>query len=594
MRHFKPPVQVLAWIVATLILGLASLTHAEDNAAAAEGARPEESPPPSEALLGEEEEEEPAVPPLVLAAEKLLTEADTLRERHDQLEQQLKSADESDQLVLDRQLIEVKLDFLKLTGRIVANLLAQEQAGLEVVELRELTTKQLNTLTPSIVRHIKVSEKLTQSIRRQRDEADVAEVLQIEQELEREVYWLDRLYRSYVENIQHREALGLGAKKPTNDLLERLGERTRIQAARLELVLEQLREIGVRIAEQPDETKLLTEKASLEVRRKTLTTSLSRLVKMMNTMEQDASEQQKLLITSTGEVTSDIFKPDVALGLVEEWVGEARQWVRERGPGVVFKILLFVIIITIARVLSGLTRRIMTRALVSSRMQASQLLQRMTIAAISNTVLLLGILIALSQLGFELGPLLAGLGIAGFVIGFALQDSLANFAAGMMILGYRPFDQGDVIDVAGARGTVHHMSLVSTTILTFDNRTLIIPNNKIWGDVVTNLTHQDKRRVDLMVRIGYEQDIDRCEAVLRDVLAHDDRILQDPPPVVKLHEFGEFAMEIIVRPWARTNDYWDVYWDMTGAIKRRLDREGIPIAVPLADIRIRPEREAGS
>jgi small conductance mechanosensitive channel len=159
----------------------------------------------------------------------------------------------------------------------------------------------------------------------------------------------------------------------------------------------------------------------------------------------------------------------------------------------------------------------------------------------------------------------------------------------MMILGYRPFDLGDVIDAAGVRGTVHHMSLVNTTILTFDNRTLIIPNNKIWGDVVTNLTNQDKRRVDLMVRIGYEQDIDRVEDILRDVLSGEDRILADPPPVVRLHEFGRSAMEIIVRPWATTEDYWNVYWSVIGAIKRRLDAEGIPIAVPQSEIRMRSE-----
>ena len=123
-----------------------------------------------------------------------------------------------------------------------------------------------------------------------------------------------------------------------------------------------------------------------------------------------------------------------------------------------------------------------------------------------------GFLIALSQIGIEIGPLLAGVGVAGFILGFALQETLSNFASGLMILFYQPFDVGDVVEAGGVSGKVYQMSLVSTTIMTFDNQKLIVPNNKIWGDVIRNKTAENTRRVDMVFGISYTDDIDRAGA----------------------------------------------------------------------------------
>ena len=205
----------------------------------------------------------------------------------------------------------------------------------------------------------------------------------------------------------------------------------------------------------------------------------------------------------------------------------------------------------------------------------------------SRVVMAIGFLVALSQLGFQVGPLLAGLGIAGFIVGFALQDSLANFAAGAMILVYRPFDVGDVIEAAGVSGKVSAMSLVSTTIHTFDNQTLIVPNNRIWGDVIPNVTAQRTRRVDLVFGIGYGDDVEHAERVLLDVISKHPKTLDDPEPMVKVHKLGESGVEFVVRPWARTQDYWDVYWDLTREVKLRFDREGIRIPFPQRDVHLR-------
>jgi small conductance mechanosensitive channel len=190
-------------------------------------------------------------------------------------------------------------------------------------------------------------------------------------------------------------------------------------------------------------------------------------------------------------------------------------------------------------------------------------------------------------------PLLAGLGIAGLVIGFALQDTLSNFASGMMILIYRPFDVGDVVEAGGVMGKVDQMNLVSTMVLTFDNQMLVVPNKQIWGGVIRNVTHQDTRRVDMTFGIGYSDDIPTAEKVLAEIVTSHEKVLKDPEPVIRLHELGDSSVNFIVRPWSKTDEYWDVYWDITREVKRRFDEEGISIPFPQRDVHIYRE-DAGA
>jgi len=203
--------------------------------------------------------------------------------------------------------------------------------------------------------------------------------------------------------------------------------------------------------------------------------------------------------------------------------------------------------------------------------------------------MLLGVLIALSQLGINLAPLLAGFGIAGFIVGFALQDTLGNFASGVMILFYRPFDVGDAVEAGGVMGTVKEMTLVSTTILTWDNQKLVVPNKKIWGEVIRNITAEATRRVDLQFGIGYRDDVDKAERVLKDIVITHPLVLRHPEPVIRLHALGESSIDFVVRPWAKTGDYWTVYWDITREVKRRFDAEGISIPFPQRDVHIYQE-----
>jgi small conductance mechanosensitive channel len=198
----------------------------------------------------------------------------------------------------------------------------------------------------------------------------------------------------------------------------------------------------------------------------------------------------------------------------------------------------------------------------------------------------IGIVMALAALEVSIGPLLAALGAAGFILAFALQDSLSNFASGLMILFFRPFDTGDVVDAGGVSGTVQSLNLVSTTIKTFDNKTMIVPNNKIWGDIITNASGVTERRVDMEFGIGYDDDMDRAQAILEQIVAAHPKVLKEPAPTIKLSALGESSVNFIVRPWVKTADYWAVFWDITREVKRRFDAEDIGIPYPQQDVHL--------
>lgn len=258
----------------------------------------------------------------------------------------------------------------------------------------------------------------------------------------------------------------------------------------------------------------------------------------------------------------------------------------ENWPWVASRAAIFLGTLIVFWVFGRLAKRGVRRALGSDRIKGSHLLERTLLSLTGKVVMLVGVIVALSFVGIHLGPVLAGLGIAGFVMGFALQDSLANFAAGAMILLYAPYDVGDAVEVAGATGKVAGMSLVSTTILTFDNQRVIVPNGKIWGDVIKNITAEATRRVDMVFGIGYADDIPEAERLLKEILADHPRVLEEPEPTVKLSNLGDSSVDFIVRPWCATEDYWDVRWDVTRQVKLTFDREEISIPFPQRDVHL--------
>lgn len=260
----------------------------------------------------------------------------------------------------------------------------------------------------------------------------------------------------------------------------------------------------------------------------------------------------------------------------------------EHWPWLLSRAAIFFGTILVFWFVARLARRAVRGAMSSERIKGSHLLEDTVVSLTGKIVMLLGVVLAFSFIGVELGPILAGLGIAGFVLGFALQETLGNFAAGAMILLYAPFDVGDAVEVAGVTGTVVGMSLVSTTINTFDNQRVIVPNGKIWGDVIKNITAEATRRVDMVFGIAYEDDIPQAEQLLQRIVAEHPKVLDEPGPVIKLSELADSSVNFIVRPWCRTEDYWDVRWDITREVKLVFDAEGISIPYPQRDVHLHP------
>ena len=230
---------------------------------------------------------------------------------------------------------------------------------------------------------------------------------------------------------------------------------------------------------------------------------------------------------------------------------------------------------------------------VSASKRFSDLLKNFFVNAIRKAVMLIGIIVALSRLEIDIAPLIAGLGVAGFVLGFALQGTLSNFASGLMILIYRPYDVGQIIEAAGAKGIVDSMNLVSTTIKTFDNQIVVVPNGEIWGGVITNVTGSDTRRVDMVFGISYTDDISKAAKILEDIVSKHELVLKEPEPIIRLHELADSSVNFVCRPWTKTADYWTVYWDVTRTVKERFDKEGVSIPFPQQDVHIYKTEQVG-
>ena len=250
-----------------------------------------------------------------------------------------------------------------------------------------------------------------------------------------------------------------------------------------------------------------------------------------------------------------------------------------------WNILKFIAILAVFWGLSRLLSRLVGQA--AGRIRGtSSLLQTFLTNFVRQATLAIGAIVALAALEVNISPLLALIGGAAFVVGLALQGTLSNFAQGLIILAYQPFDVGDAIEAGGVSGTVESMNMLSTTIRTFDNKVVIVPNGKIGGDTITNATASETRRVDLVFGIGYSDDVEKAQAVLEKLVAGHPLVLADPAPVIRLNELADSSVNFVVRPWTKTADYWTVYWDLIKSVKLAFDREGISIPFPQRDVHL--------
>jgi small conductance mechanosensitive channel len=463
-----------------------------------------------------------------------------------------------------------------------------EAAGQDAKQYRDLSKKLVNSLSADLKKNIEQAQQSVTKLREQRTSASPEELEVLEKEIEERATAVDLDLAAYFELTQLTEDLGGDPGTQLQFLDGNIKERAEALSGVLQFLTRERSTIGKIATGASDEEKndQAAQLAAINERIKEAAGHLNATVAIMKDRGLDTTAYTQLLIESTGELTEDIFQTKVAVGLLQGWLSSAKDWLIENGPRWVFKLIVFVLILVTFKFLAGIVKRLVRKAVAASKLDLSQLLRNQIVFFAGKVVMFLGLLVALSQLGIQLGPVLAGLGIAGFVVGFALQDTLSNFAAGMMILIYRPYDVGDAVEAGGVMGTVKEMNLVSTTITTWDNQKLVVPNSKIWGDVIRNITAEPNRRVDMTFGIAYADDIDHAESVLWGIVKSNELVLIDPEPVIRLHTLGESSVDFIVRPWARTADYWTVYWDITRAVKKRFDSEGISIPFPQRDVHL--------
>ncbi|RYU68801.1 mechanosensitive ion channel [Aliivibrio finisterrensis] len=316
------------------------------------------------------------------------------------------------------------------------------------------------------------------------------------------------------------------------------------------------------------------------------TYGLRKLIAIADQLNINTTDYKRQLFFTTGNLTEDILNVPVMAAILSNWVSSGTNWLLKHAPDQLLKFLVFVLILLATRMVARLTRQVVLKAVVQPHLRMSKLMQDFFVSMSSKLIYFIGILIAFSKVGLDLAPVLTGFGVAGIIIGFALQDTLSNFASGMMLLIYRPFDVGDFVEAGGVSGKVSSMSLVNTTIKTFDNQIIILPNSKIWGDVIKNVTHERLRRVDMVFGIGYDDSIEHAEKILAEIVDAHPAALKKPEPNIRVHTLGASSVDFIVRPWVKTDDYWDVYWDITREVKLRFDKEGISIPFAQQDIHV--------
>ncbi|WP_226573480.1 mechanosensitive ion channel family protein [Acuticoccus sediminis] len=284
---------------------------------------------------------------------------------------------------------------------------------------------------------------------------------------------------------------------------------------------------------------------------------------------------------------SAIFIDEVRTSDFKTLLNRALEWLTSADGGVELGLDIIIIVIAIAALLvvAQMVRRTAGRA-IGRVPNLSKLLQAFLLVVVYWATIAIGLMVVLSALGVDISPLFAVVGGASFILAFALQDTLGNLAAGLMIMINRPFDEGDYVDIGGTAGTVQKMNIVSTTVTTPDNQIILVPNGKVWGNIITNVTGSTTRRVDFVFGISYSDSVEKAQSLLEAIVAEHPLILSEPAPVVRVNALNESSVDFIVRPWTRGEDYWTVYWDITRAVKERFDEAGISIPFPQRDIHV--------
>ena len=266
-----------------------------------------------------------------------------------------------------------------------------------------------------------------------------------------------------------------------------------------------------------------------------------------------------------------------------DWAGLWNS-LRTLGMDFALNVIVAIIIFYVGRIIVRLATKMLRTAMQSQ--EVDRILESFVCNLVYWTLMLFVIIAAINQIGVQTTSLIAVMGAAGLAVGLALQGSLANFASGVLIVMFRPYRVGDFVEAAGISGTVLQVQILTTILKTGDNKQIIVPNGQIMGSIITNYSANDTRRIDMTVGVSYDDDLDKVRSTLRDLVNADSRILKDPECLIAVAALADSSVNFTVRPWVATGDYSAVMFELTEAIKKRFDKEGISFPFPQQDVHV--------
>ena len=259
-------------------------------------------------------------------------------------------------------------------------------------------------------------------------------------------------------------------------------------------------------------------------------------------------------------------------------------FMKTQGGDLAINVAIAIAIFYVGKLVVGLIVRGMRK--VMRRQEVDQTLETFVCNLVRIILMAVVIIAAIGQIGIQTTSFIAIFGAAGLAVGLALQGSLSNFAAGVLIVLFRPYKVGDFVEAAGIAGVVEQVQILTTILKTGDNKQIIVPNGQIMDSIITNYSASDKRRVDMVVGVSYDDDLDKVRSTIEELVAADERILAEPACTIAVSALADSSVNFVVRPWVNTADYWGVMFDLTEAIKKRFDKEGISFPFPQQDVHL--------
>lgn len=271
-----------------------------------------------------------------------------------------------------------------------------------------------------------------------------------------------------------------------------------------------------------------------------------------------------------------------------DW-NQVLELIQTKGVDFGINLAIAIAIFYVGKMVVGLVVRAMRK--VMRRQEVDKTLETFVCNLVRMVLLVVVVIAAIGQLGIETTSFIAIFGAAGLAVGLALQGSLSNFASGVLIVLFRPYRVGDFVEAAGISGVVEQVQILTTVLKTGDNKQIIVPNGQIMDSIITNYSTNETRRVDMVVGVSYEDDLDKVRDTIKELVAAEDRILDEPACTIAVSALADSSVNFVVRPWVKTTDYWGVMFDLTEAIKKRFDQEGISFPFPQQDVHLHTVKE---